>query len=61
MESSALEGSIEEGDNPFVTSAAVSARCIFYESCTSKIVRVTDGTIHAKQYLCLRPHSEQTQ
>ena len=59
MMASALEESIEEGDNPFVTSAAVSARCIFYESCTSKIVRVTDGTIHAKQYLCSRPHSEQ--
>ena len=55
MESSALEGSIEEGDNPFVTSAAVSARCIFYESCTSESLSVTDGTTHAKQYLCLRP------
>ena len=50
-----LEKSIDKGDNPFVSSAAFSARCIFYESCTSGIVRETGGTIHAKQYLCLRP------
>ena len=49
-----METSIEKGDNPFVSSAAFSARCIFYESCTSEIMRVTDGTIHAKKYLCLR-------
>ena len=50
-----METSIEKGDNPFVSSAAFSARCIFYESCTSEIVRVTDGTTDAKKYLCLRP------
>ena len=54
-EASALEKGIEEADNPFVSAAAFSARCIFYESCTSEVVCVTDGTIHAKQYLCLRP------
>ena len=54
-EASALEKGIEEADNPFVSAAAFSARCIFYESCTSEVVCVTDNTIHAKQYLCLRP------
>ena len=38
-----------------MSSAALSARCVFYESCPLGLVHEVGGKFHLKLNICLRP------